>query len=114
MSAAKIVKRYANRKLYDTERSCYVTLDDIAVMIRSGEEVTAEAPFECSDLAGHGWLGHPQLACGSREASQPRSRVEDGEPVEATDRLDDRTYHAFRLCHYADLVAVQRVQAAAE
>ena len=27
----------------------------------SGEEVTAEAPFECSDLAGHGWLGHPQL-----------------------------------------------------
>ena len=40
MSAAKIVKRYANRKLYDTERSCYVTLDDIAVMIRSGEEVT--------------------------------------------------------------------------
>ena len=40
MSSAKIVKRYANRKLYDTERSCYVTLDDIAVMIRSGEEVT--------------------------------------------------------------------------
>lgn len=39
MSATKIVKRYANRKLYDTERSCYVTLDDIAVMIRAGDEV---------------------------------------------------------------------------
>lgn len=39
MSAPKIVKRYANRKLYDTERSCYVTLDDIAAMIRAGEEV---------------------------------------------------------------------------
>jgi polyhydroxyalkanoate synthesis repressor PhaR len=39
MSAQKIVKRYANRKLYDTERSCYVTLDDIAGMIKAGEEV---------------------------------------------------------------------------
>lgn len=39
MSTPKIVKRYANRKLYDTERSCYVTLEDIAVMIRSGDEV---------------------------------------------------------------------------
>jgi polyhydroxyalkanoate synthesis repressor PhaR len=39
MSGPKIVKRYANRKLYDTERSCYVTLDDIAVMIKGGEEV---------------------------------------------------------------------------
>ncbi len=36
---AKIVKRYANRKLYDTERSCYVTLVDISVMIKAGEEV---------------------------------------------------------------------------
>jgi len=39
MSEPKIVKRYANRKLYDTERSCYVTLDDIAIMISAGDEV---------------------------------------------------------------------------
>ena len=39
MAGPKIVKRYANRKLYDTERSCYVTLVDIAVMIRAGEDV---------------------------------------------------------------------------
>ena len=39
MAGPKIVKRYANRKLYDTERSCYVTLDDISVMIRGGEDV---------------------------------------------------------------------------
>ena len=37
---AKIVKRYSNRKLYDTERSKYVTLDEIARMIKAGEEVT--------------------------------------------------------------------------
>ncbi len=35
----KIIKRYANRKLYDTERSCYVTLDEISQMIKDGEEV---------------------------------------------------------------------------
>lgn len=35
----KIIKRYQNRKLYDTQQSCYVTLDDIAKMIRSDEEV---------------------------------------------------------------------------
>ncbi len=39
MPSAKIVKRYANRKLYDTERSCYVTLEDISMMIKAGEEV---------------------------------------------------------------------------
>src|SRR5262245_11506589 len=37
---SKIIKRYSNRKLYDTERSKYVTLDEIARMIKAGEEVT--------------------------------------------------------------------------
>ncbi|HBQ21600.1 MAG: hypothetical protein A2Z91_02495 [Deltaproteobacteria bacterium GWA2_38_16] len=34
-----IIKRYQNRKLYNTEKSCYVTLDDLAEMIRRGEEI---------------------------------------------------------------------------
>ncbi|MBL7545086.1 MAG: polyhydroxyalkanoate synthesis regulator DNA-binding domain-containing protein [Bdellovibrionaceae bacterium] len=38
-SKVKIIKRYQNRKLYDTQQSCYVTLDDIAKMIRINEEV---------------------------------------------------------------------------
>ncbi|MDR0965597.1 MAG: transcriptional regulator [Myxococcales bacterium] len=37
--APRIIKRYANRKLYDTEESAYVTLDEIADAIRMGEEV---------------------------------------------------------------------------
>jgi len=36
---AKVIKRYQNRKLYDTQQSCYVTLDDIAKMIRNDEDV---------------------------------------------------------------------------
>ena len=39
MTNIRIIKRYANRKLYDTERSCYVTLEDLAVLVREGEEV---------------------------------------------------------------------------
>lgn len=35
----KVIKRYQNRKLYDTHQSCYVTLDEIADMIMRGEEV---------------------------------------------------------------------------
>src|SRR5580693_10135114 len=35
----RIVKRYSNRKLYDTKDSRYVTLLQIAEMVRAGEEV---------------------------------------------------------------------------
>ncbi len=35
----RVIKRYANRKLYDTQDSKYVTLDRIAELVRSGEEV---------------------------------------------------------------------------
>lgn len=38
-SRVKIIKRYQNHKLYDTQQSCYVTLGDIAKMIRANEEV---------------------------------------------------------------------------
>lgn len=34
-----IIKRYQNRKLYDTENSTYVTLDDISQIIRRGDDV---------------------------------------------------------------------------
>ncbi len=36
---AKIIKRYTNRKLYDTVESRYVTLDEIAQMVKAGGEV---------------------------------------------------------------------------
>jgi polyhydroxyalkanoate synthesis repressor PhaR len=37
--AKRVIKRYSNRKLYDTKDSRYVTLLQIAEMVRSGEEV---------------------------------------------------------------------------
>ena len=39
MAETRIIKRYANRKLYDTEHSRYVTLDQISQMIRHGDDV---------------------------------------------------------------------------
>lgn len=35
----RLIKRYTNRKLYDTEGSRYVTLLEIAELVRAGEEV---------------------------------------------------------------------------
>src|SRR3954452_22807158 len=39
MKEVKIIKRYQNRKLYDTHESSYVTLDEIATMIKGGEDL---------------------------------------------------------------------------
>jgi len=39
MAEKVLVKKYANRRLYDTERSAYVTLDDISNMIKQGQQV---------------------------------------------------------------------------
>ena len=39
MNETKIIKRYQNRKLYDTHQSCYVTLEEISQMIKNADPV---------------------------------------------------------------------------
>ena len=39
LQGPKIIKKYGNRKLYDTEQSSYVVLKDIEKMIRNKEEI---------------------------------------------------------------------------
>ena len=34
------IKKYANRRLYNTGTSTYVTLEDLAAMVKTGEEIT--------------------------------------------------------------------------
>jgi len=34
-----LIKKYSNRKLYDLSRGCYVTLEEIAGLIRAGKQV---------------------------------------------------------------------------
>lgn len=39
MKEVRIIKRYQNRKLYDTYQSCYVTLEEISQIVREGNEI---------------------------------------------------------------------------
>jgi polyhydroxyalkanoate synthesis repressor PhaR len=39
MAAPVLIKKYGNRRLYDTEDSRYITLDELAAKIRTGAEV---------------------------------------------------------------------------
>ncbi len=37
----RIIKKYPNRRLYDTERSVYITLNEVHQIVRSGEDFKA-------------------------------------------------------------------------
>lgn len=45
-----VIKRYPNRKLYDTEAKRYITLNEIAALIRSGAEVVVTDHATDEDL----------------------------------------------------------------
>ena len=56
MTTARTIKRYANRKLYDTRDSRYVTLELIAAMVRAGDDIrvidnTTQADLTTATLA---------------------------------------------------------------
>src|SRR3970282_1382097 len=45
-----VIKRYSNRKLYDTQESRYVTLEEIEEMIRAGKEISVVDAASGEDL----------------------------------------------------------------
>jgi len=49
-SGATIIKKYANRRLYDTGTSTYVTLDDLAEMVKNGEDFIAQDAKTGTDI----------------------------------------------------------------
>jgi len=69
------IKRYANRKLYDTQAGCYITIDEIGQAVRQGEDVRVVDHATGADLTtltllqiileeerkAHGWLPHQVL-----------------------------------------------------
>jgi polyhydroxyalkanoate synthesis repressor PhaR len=53
MAAAKkdiVIKKYANRRLYNTGTSTYVTLEDLADMVKKGEEFTVQDAKSGDDI----------------------------------------------------------------
>jgi polyhydroxyalkanoate synthesis repressor PhaR len=49
-AAMRIIRRYSNRKLYDTQESHYVTLTQVALLVRNGEEIKVIAKDTNNDL----------------------------------------------------------------
>lgn len=47
---SKLIKKYTNRRLYDTDESRYITLDELAQMIRSGHDVQVVDASNDTDL----------------------------------------------------------------
>ena len=45
-----LIKKYANRKLYDTRTSHYITLDEIAQLVRDGHEIKVVDRSNGADL----------------------------------------------------------------
>lgn len=52
VAGAKVIKRYQNRKLYDTTESTYVTLAEIATMIKAGETIRVIDNKTKNDITG--------------------------------------------------------------
>ena len=48
----KVIKRYANRKLYDTETSKYTTLKEIVTMVANGREMQVVDNVSNEDITG--------------------------------------------------------------
>lgn len=71
MSPVRIIKKYPNRRLYDTEISCYITLDDVRQLIVDGDAFVVRDAKTGTDLtravllqiiAEHEETGHPMLS----------------------------------------------------
>ncbi len=50
-----VIKKYANRRLYNTGTSTYVTLEDLAEMVKKGEDFTVQDAKTGDDIT------HPVL-----------------------------------------------------
>ncbi len=68
------IKKYANRRLYNTGTSTYVTLEDLAEMVKSGEDFVV---YRRQDRRGHHPLGaHPDhLRAGEQGPEPPADHV---------------------------------------
>ena len=71
MSATRIIKKYPNRRLYDTEISSYITIEDVRQLIvdgetfevrdaKSGEDLTRQVLLQI--IAEHEQDGQPMLS----------------------------------------------------
>lgn len=109
MGQARVIKRYSNRKMYDTTRSCYVTLEEVADMVRGGLEVRVIDNKSKADLTevtlAQALLDSERKRRGSVPLSGIRTLISQGgdflhkrvaEPVTRTAEIAQRSVTAWR------------------
>ena len=69
----RVIKRYGNRKLYDTERSAYVVLSDIARMIRNQENFRVVDNKTNSDITSSTLM---QIIFGAERKTRARPSID--------------------------------------
>ena len=67
-----LIKRYANRKLYNTQTSRYITLKGIAELVESGEDVTVIDNETGEDITS---VALSQILVDSERSNRPMSRT---------------------------------------
>ena len=68
MSKPRIIKKYPNRRLYDTDISSYITLEDVRQLIVDGEEIEVRDAKTGEDLSRSVLL---QIIAEHEERGQP-------------------------------------------
>ena len=80
-----LLKKYANRRLYDTQKSAYVTLGEVADLIREGKTVKAfdaKTKAACIDLFEHNLkILHPFMPFVTEELWQNIEERKDGDTI---------------------------------
>lgn len=104
----KIIKRYQNRKLYDTENSTYVTLDDIAQMIRQGEEIQVIDNNSKEDLTNLTLTQIIYEAHKKQKKVLPISILKEiiQLPESVTDFIDKHIYAGIQQVSYSKLIEI--------
>ena len=102
MAAIRIIKKYPNRRLYDTEISSYITIEDVRQLIVDGED------FEVSRVGLERTGQEPHHSCLPRSvrAEEHGHRAGWDLEIEAVDgpRLTKRPNHAARGDHSVHVV----------
>lgn len=83
------IKRYQNRKLYDTHQSCYVTLDEISALVRGGYDIQVHDNVTGEDITAATQL---QLVF---ERERRRSHSGDGELLSKIVKTKDGTFTGY-------------------
>ena len=113
MSQERLIKKYANRRLYDASQSRHITLDDIRALIVKGEKIKVVEDKTGDDITRHILLqviaeqeqfGRPILSHAGTRVNHPFLRQLDaGLPRAASSRRASRPSCASRTSLQAQL-----------